>query len=204
MLRTHARPENATAASLASGTLSCSVSEVCFIHFKALAGNLPANANSTEPQMKEAALTDLKTALEANGRSVDAGEGLPPELGRRTSRPAGLTPHDRAEAQVHFVVAARQMREALIGKDLFADPAWDMLLQLYAAFLSQRRISTGELILASGVPSTTGLRWIQKLELVGLENRAVDPLDGRRVWAEISEEGALKMRILFDTIAWSS
>ncbi|NUQ18357.1 MAG: hypothetical protein HOP95_07885 [Sphingomonas sp.] len=96
------------------------------------------------------------------------------------------------------------MREALIGKDLFADPAWDMLLQLYAAFLSQRRISTGELILASGVPSTTGLRWIQKLELVGLANRAVDPLDGRRVWAEISEEGALKMRILFDTIAWSS
>lgn len=108
-----------------------------------------------------------------------------------------------AEAHVRFVVAARRLRDATIGQELFSDPAWDMLLELYAASLAQRRLSTTDLILSSTVPSTTALRWIDKLAGVGLARRLQDPLDRRRTWVEITPRGAMKMRCLFETLGSS-
>lgn len=107
---------------------------------------------------------------------------------------------EAAEGHVRFVVAARRLRDAIIGADLFADPAWDMLLELYAASLAQHRLSTTELIASSGVPPTTGLRWIDKLESVGIVRRREDRLDRRRMWVEISDHGAMKMRSLFEMV----
>lgn len=103
-------------------------------------------------------------------------------------------------AQVRAVLRARRAREALISRELFADAAWDILLELYASSLSQQRVSTTELTLASAVPATTALRWMEKLEDLGLLNRHPDRLDGRRVWVEISAEGEEKMRCCFEAI----
>jgi DNA-binding MarR family transcriptional regulator len=50
------------------------------------------------------------------------------------------------------------------------------------------------------VPATTSLRWLDKLESVGLIERIDDPLDSRRVWVEISAEGRTKMRAWIDTV----
>jgi hypothetical protein len=44
------------------------------------------------------------------------------------------------------------MREQFFGPDLFADPAWDILLDLYAARLEQQRVAVSSLCIAAAVP----------------------------------------------------
>lgn len=104
------------------------------------------------------------------------------------------------EAEVRAVITARRNRETMIGTDLFADPAWDILLELYAASLAQQTVSITQITVASAIPATTALRWIAKLESLGLLRREDDHLDGRRVWIGMSAEGEMKMRSFFETI----
>ena len=82
------------------------------------------------------------------------------------------------------------MREQFLGQDLFADPAWDILLDLYAAQLEQQRVAVSSLCIAAAVPATTALRWIKTLTEMGLLVRTADPHDGRRVYIELSETAA--------------
>jgi DNA-binding MarR family transcriptional regulator len=99
----------------------------------------------------------------------------------------------------HLVSDARaEPSESIFGDDLFADPAWDMLLELHAAELGQRRMATSELCIGAAVPATTALRWVEKLNQKGLVARRNDPLDGRRVWVELSPHGASLMRRYFE------
>jgi DNA-binding MarR family transcriptional regulator len=95
---------------------------------------------------------------------------------------------------VRQVIAARTARRQFFEGDLFADPAWDILLELYALRCEQRRISVSKLCMAAGVPGTTALRWIEKLHKDSLIERSADPLDARRVWVTISDPGFELMR----------
>lgn len=61
---------------------------------------------------------------------------------------------------VRNIIRARQSRIRFFGNDLFADPVWDMLLDLAVARVEHRRVSVTSLCIASGVPTTTALRWI--------------------------------------------
>lgn len=90
---------------------------------------------------------------------------------------------------VRRIIEARAHRRKCFDDHLFADPAWDILLELYALRCEQRRTSVSKLCVASGVPSTTALRWIERLLKDGLIERSADPLDGRRVWVSISDQG---------------
>jgi DNA-binding MarR family transcriptional regulator len=83
---------------------------------------------------------------------------------------------------------------------LFADPAWDMLLELYVAQLSQRRMTVSRLSEASGVPPTTALRWIETLVRHGLAERRNDPLDGRRVYISLSVKGCSAIQDYLDSL----
>lgn len=99
---------------------------------------------------------------------------------------------------VRSVVGARRRRNRIFSAALFADPAWDMLLELYAAALDQKRLSITKLCDASGVPGTTALRWIDKLQSESLVLRHADPLDGRRIWIELSDKGYAAMQQYFN------
>lgn len=87
-----------------------------------------------------------------------------------------------SETGVRAMLKMRRLRDQFFDGELFADPAWDMLLELYAAELGQQRISTGRLCVAAAVPTTTALRWISTLENKGLVERKADPFDGRRFY----------------------
>lgn len=78
----------------------------------------------------------------------------------------------------------------MLPAGLFADPAWDMLLDLFAASAEGVRVSVSSACIASGVATSTALRWINELELGGLVTRRPDPLDGRRTFVEISPGAA--------------
>ena len=101
---------------------------------------------------------------------------------------------------VRAVQAARRRRAALFEADLFSDPAWDILLELYALHLEQQRASVSSLYAASCVPATTALRWIAKLENDGLVVRTGDSVDARRSWIKLSAEGAERMGRFFEML----
>jgi len=98
------------------------------------------------------------------------------------------------------VINARAERRKFFDSELFADPAWDMLLELYALECEGRRISVSKLSLAAGVPCTTTLRWLDKLESESLVVRAADPLDGRRMWVGLSDRGFERMSAYTDGV----
>ena len=105
---------------------------------------------------------------------------------------------------VRAVQTARRRRDALFSPDLFADPAWDMLLELYALHLEEKRVSVSSLCIAAYVPATTALRWVSKLEEEGLAVRSEDTTDGRRSWIELSPEGIERMRRYFEMLPLAS
>jgi DNA-binding MarR family transcriptional regulator len=82
----------------------------------------------------------------------------------------------------------RLKRNEVIGAQLFRDPAWDILLDLFASHERGERVSVIALALASGVPQSTALRTIQRLEEKGLIVREGDPDDLRRSWVRASPE----------------
>jgi DNA-binding MarR family transcriptional regulator len=96
-----------------------------------------------------------------------------------------------------MMIRERRQRNEFFPENLFADPAWDMLLELYQASLDQCRMSVTNLCEGAAVPPTTALRWIGTLEANGLATRRSDPLDGRRVFIALSETGMDAMDAYF-------
>lgn len=112
-------------------------------------------------------------------------------------RAAGIEIREAAEvsaARVRALLRARRGRCVYFDSGLFADPAWDMMLDLLAARLERRAVSVSSLCLASGVAQTTALRWIGLLVSRGLIVRRRDCSDGRRVLVTLSEGAATRMR----------
>lgn len=102
------------------------------------------------------------------------------------------------EQQLRLILKARRNRAQFFEAELFADPAWDILLELYAAELGQRRMSITSLCIGAAVPATTALRWLRTLEKKGLLVCKADPCDGRRVFVRLSGTAANCMAAYFD------
>lgn len=103
--------------------------------------------------------------------------------------------------KVRAVIRARRARTRYFSDELFADPAWDMLLELFRAELAQQRTAISNLCIASAVPATTALRWINTMVQSGLLYRRNDPVDGRRIFVELTPETHDALRRYFAEIA---
>ena len=128
-------------------------------------------------------------ALGDNKLSYHAPVRLGHEESWGTSQPGKSVPTAVAPNK-HDIVAlirARRLRDQFLPADLFADPAWDMMLDLLAARLAGARVSVSSLCIAASVPPTTALRWIKQLTDRGVFARVDDPSDGRRVFIELTE-----------------
>lgn len=100
-------------------------------------------------------------------------------------------------SQVRNLIQARRMRADFLPNTLFADPAWDMLLDLFAARLEHQQVSITSLCIASSAPPTTALRWIGTLTKAGLVDRHADPDDGRRIFISMNDDTLVKMKQWF-------
>ncbi|HET7282984.1 MAG TPA: hypothetical protein VFI67_11780 [Sphingomicrobium sp.] len=98
---------------------------------------------------------------------------------------------------VRNVIRARRLRARYFPEDLFADPAWDMLLDLLQAEIAQLRVPVSSLCIAAAVPATTALRWLKALVSQQLFIRRADPHDGRRVFVELAPEASHALRCYF-------
>lgn len=83
----------------------------------------------------------------------------------------------------------RRRTKIFQSEELFGEPAWDILLDLFIAAKERRRVSVTSACIGSAVPSTTALRWISILERQGLLTREADPGDARRVYVRLSPPG---------------
>ena len=102
---------------------------------------------------------------------------------------------------VRELIKVRRMRDRFLGADLFADPGWDILLDLFAAQEEGQQVSVSSLCIAAAVPPTTALRWITNMTEAGYLVRRQDPNDARRVYIELSDLMSAKLRDYFETIA---
>ena len=98
---------------------------------------------------------------------------------------------------VRNVIRARRLRARYFPEELFADPAWDMLLDLLQAEIAQLRVPVSSLCIAAAVPATTALRWLKTLVSQGVFIRRPDPHDGRRVYVELAPDASHALRRYF-------
>lgn len=139
-----------------------------------------------------AELTD-GTARTINALSAEAGR-IADQLARLAAEQrAGPDPIAVDARLVRRIIKLRRDRERYFPAEIFADPAWDMLLDLTAARLEGKRVPVSSLCIAAAVPTTTALRWIRSLTEAGLLDRYTDPSDARRSHIEIAETAATAM-----------
>lgn len=98
----------------------------------------------------------------------------------------------------------RKRDEASEKKALFGEPGWDILLDLYIAQRRHREIQVSSVCLDAGVPSTTILRWIARLEKEGLIYRVADHADARRRYVRLTEDGHQMMRRILGELSRSA
>lgn len=115
--------------------------------------------------------------LAAALREISDAEQIAPE------RSASITP-----AAIRQMIWERRERERFFEPDLFADPAWDMLLDLFLGELERRSICVSSLCIAAATPPTTALRWIGNMTDAGLLERYPDPGDRRRHFLRLSDK----------------
>jgi hypothetical protein len=122
--------------------------------------------------------------------------------GPRPTVPLSLTPEpvepaiDEPALTRHWaklMLDTYSARNGFFPDGLFADPAWDMLLDLMHAQLNGKQISVSSLCIAARVPATTALRRIGDLVGSGLARRVKDVNDGRRVFVELTADGTARM-----------
>lgn len=101
---------------------------------------------------------------------------------------------------IRRAIKHRHARARFFDPDLFADPAWDILLDLAAARAERQRVSVTSLCIASGVPATTALRWIGQMVEGGLLVRVADPHDRRRAYIALADTTADAMALYFAEI----
>jgi DNA-binding MarR family transcriptional regulator len=95
------------------------------------------------------------------------------------------------------VAEFRRKRDALLGQDLFSDPAWDMLLELMASHLSGRpAAAAAQLCDASGVPESTARRHIARIQAAGLADAAPGDDAGRDTAFTLTPDGLRRLEAL--------
>ena len=162
-----------------------------------------------KPIDAEALVRAVKTALYARNDNTAAADGPP----RPVAPSPAATP---APAPVAAPVAAapanpisarrlaltklrgvRRLRSRFLPAHLFADPSWDMLLDLYDADLASSQVSVTTLSTSSALPLTTALRRLDVLEQEGLVSRFEDPTDRRKTLVRLTGEGLAAMEKFF-------
>jgi hypothetical protein len=93
--------------------------------------------------------------------------------GRRPDPAAGLGGFARA------LWSERRLRARHLPADLFAEPAWDILLHLYATAAEGGTTGFRNACRAASVPPTTGLRYLAAMADRGLLCRIAGPNGGR-------------------------
>lgn len=130
--------------------------------------------------------------IAGRGRSAAPSPPRTPVSFRKSEAGARALPLDPAD--IRELIRIRRLRDAYFEPGLFADPAWDVLLDLMAAKLERQNVSISSLCIAAAVPPTTALRCVTAMTENGLLERSPDPDDARRIFISLSPGAEAAMR----------
>lgn len=138
--------------------------------------------------MELARLADQLGQISAGG-DADDGDALADRSiayqAEKTGDIGAVTPPD--PRRIRNLIQLRRLRDRFFDAGLFADPAWDMLLDLAASRLEGRSVSVSSLCIAAAVPPTTALRWIRMMTDQNLLVRRADAADARRMFVDLAD-----------------
>ncbi len=104
------------------------------------------------------------------------------------------TTEQEINATLRTIIGSRSLRNRHFPSQLFADPAWDILLDLSRARLDNQQVSVSSVCIAASVPMSTALRWVRQMTEAGLLRRWTDPKDRRRDLIALTDTTASQMR----------
>lgn len=143
-------------------------------------------------------VAELNEALRKIGDIVSAYYTPSPDQNAKSSN---IHPIDNAKTDkslavfAHKIYISRRDREINNSySELYSDPAWDILLDLFVAHASDKFISVTDASIAGKVAVSTAIRWILNLEKAGLIERQPDSSDKRRCFVMLSGDGLAYMR----------
>lgn len=94
------------------------------------------------------------------------------------------------------ILDVRKRRETVFGDDLFGEPAWDLMLDLFVQHVERHKTSSTSAAIAARVPPTTALRYLNGLVRRGLVMRHVSDHDLRVQHVGLSDYGYREMLAL--------
>ena len=117
---------------------------------------------------------------------------LPPEKVTTSAHGAKV----RAEV-IDAVIHRRRQRAAYLPQDLLGEPAWEMMLELLRAEVTQHRLPVSSVCATVGLSEAAALRWLKSLEERGLVNRRNGQPDGQREFVELTRDASCALRRWF-------
>jgi DNA-binding MarR family transcriptional regulator len=142
-------------------------------------------------------LSEEVSRIASSLAQLSVGVGTPPSSSAGSQAAADFDKPVISEEIVKWLIHARRERTRYLRCELFAEPAWDMLLDLLQAEIAHRRVSVSSLSTVSELPATTGLRWINTLVEHAVLIRRPDPHDRRRMFVELAPEMSRALRHYF-------
>lgn len=94
-----------------------------------------------------------------------------------------------ATATARWIYRLRGRRLPAFGASVFAEPGWDLLLDLYISHAEGRRLSITAACIGSRASTATAIRYVGLLCDAGILRRTADECDQRRSFVELTEHG---------------
>lgn len=105
-------------------------------------------------------------------------------------------------ATARRLIVERRLRDRLLNVPaLFGEPAWDILLDLFVAYVDGKHVSTSDACISSTAPATTGLRYLKALEDRQMIERVRHQSDGRVVYIRLTDSAVAQMTHLLSRYA---
>lgn len=128
-------------------------------------------------------------------RELEACLGLErPTCGSSNGSSSSDASSDHAVADaVRREIRRRAERSKFFPAEIFGEPAWNILLDLYLSASFDRPVTVSNACDASSVPHSTAIRWIDMLVDLGMIERQQSELDQRVIFLRLTSTAEKKL-----------
>jgi hypothetical protein len=138
--------------------------------------------DSQQAPLSATELTELRKLLERERRRQNLTNG-----GDFADGPDGQVNHAKLAERIY---RSRRDRERVFNDDIFADPAWDLLLDLFVRSARNEQVSISSACHAASVPEATALRYLKALTEKKYVERISHPNDKRSTTLRMTPLGS--------------